>query len=117
MTFSSVHIALTVLRWMARTLGTVLLILIVAFAIGEGVPSPLAMSLRENLLSVALLAMVVGQIVAWRWEGIGGGLILLGFILFAIVNHGVPLNIVFVPWIATGMLYQVCWWRTSRAKV
>lgn len=104
-----------VVRWTARTIGIAILGLIVVFAIGEGIPSPLAMSLRENLLSVALLPMIVGQIVAWRWEGVGGGLILFGFILFAIVNHGVPLNIVFGPLLATGLLYLTCWWRKPKA--
>ena len=117
MVFLSKRIAVTVLRWMARTMGTALLVLIVAVAIGEGVPNPLRGSLTEMLCHVAMLTMIVGQIVAWRWEGIGGGLIVGSFVLFAIVNHGVPFNVVFVPWLVTGMLYQVCWWRTSRAKV
>ena len=60
--------------------------------------------------------MIAGQIAAWKWEGIGGLLILGGFGLFAIVNHGVPLNVVFGPWLATGLLYSACWWlRGQRA--
>jgi hypothetical protein len=47
----------------------------------------------------------------WKWEGIGSLLILGGLALFAIVNHGVPLNMVFGPWLFTGLLYLVCWWR------
>jgi hypothetical protein len=27
------------------------------------------------------------------------------FAFFAIVNHGVPMNIVFAPWLLTGLLY------------
>jgi hypothetical protein len=116
MAFLSERIAVTALRWLARTMGTALLILIVAFAIGEGVPNPLRGSLTEMLCHVAMLTMFVGQIVAWKWEGIGGGLIVGGFFLFIIANHGVRLNAVFVPWPATGMLYQICWWRTLKAK-
>jgi hypothetical protein len=58
--------------------------------------------------------MIVGQVVAWKWVGIGGFLILGGFALFSIVNHGVSLNIVFGPWLVTGLLYLVCWWRTPK---
>lgn len=106
---------IAVVRWTARTIGIALLGLIAAFAIGEGGPNPLTVSLRENLIGVALLTMIVGQIVAWKWEGMGSLLILGGFALFAIVNHGVRLNssfVVYVPWLVTGLLYLICWWRT-----
>mgnify|MGYP000876044226 CR=1 FL=1 len=105
----------TAIRWTARTIGIALLALIAAFAIGEGVPNPLRGSSSEKLCHVAMLAMLVGQIVAWRREGIGGLVILGGFTLFAVVNHGVPLNIVFGPWLLTGVLYLVCWWREPKA--
>jgi hypothetical protein len=101
---------------MARTMGTALVVLVAAFAIGEGVPNPLHGSMAVNLCHLAMLSMLVGQIVAWRWEGVGGPLILGGFVLFAVVNRGVPLNIVFAPWLATGMFYQICWWRTIKAE-
>jgi len=67
-----------------------------------------------NLLSVALLTMVVGLILAWKWEGIGGLLILGGFAAFAIVNHGIRFNVVFGPLLVTGLLYLACWWISSR---
>ncbi len=113
------RLLVTVLRWTARTIGTALLVLIAALAIGEGVPNPLVLSLRENLLGAALWTMVLGQIVAWKWEGIGGLLILGGFALFAIVNPGVRLNqslVVVGAWIATGPMYLLCWWRSGRSE-
>ena len=66
------------------------------------------------LLTIGFQAMIIGQIVAWRWEGIGSLLILGGFALFAIVNHGVPINVVYGPWLVTGLLYLICWWRTPK---
>jgi hypothetical protein len=104
---------LTVLRWTARILGTAILILIATFAIGEGVPNPLATTIREDLLSVALLTMLVGLVAAWRWEGIGGLLILGGLAFFAVVNHGVPLNLVFAPMLVVGLIYLGCGWRRA----
>ena len=103
---------IAIVRWTARIIGIAILGLIVVFAIGEGVPNPLQGSFREHLLGIGILTMLIGQIVAWKWEGIGSVLILGGFALFAIVNHGVPLNIVFGPWLVTGLLYLICWWRT-----
>jgi hypothetical protein len=99
----------TILRWTARILGTLLLVLIAAFAIGEGVPNPLHGSVAENLLTAAFLAMIVGQIAAWKWEGIGGLLIVGSLALFAVVSHGVPLNVIFGPWLLTGLLHLACW--------
>jgi len=96
-------------RWTARTIGTLLLLLIAIFAMGEGMPNPLSLSIRELLLFAAILSMIVGQIAAWKWEGIGGVLILGGFAFFCIVNHGIPLNIVFGPWLLTGLIYLGCW--------
>ena len=66
---------------------------------------------------MGILTMLIGQIVAWRWEGIGGLLILGGFALFAIVNPGVRLNqslVVVGAWLITGLLHGVCWWRTHK---
>jgi hypothetical protein len=115
MPFFNEHLVVTVLRWTARAIGIALLGLIAAFAIGEGMPNPLRGSLPEHLLTIGFQTMLIGQIVAWRWEGIGSLLILGGFALFATVNRGVPLNIVYGPWLVTGLLYSICWWRTSKA--
>ena len=108
---------LTVARWSARVVGTLLLLLIAAFAIGEGVQPNRFFhgSLPENLLAVAMLTMIVGQIAAWKWDGWGGLLILTAFALFAVVNHGVPLNIVFGPWLLTGLLHLACRWLKNKA--
>jgi hypothetical protein len=106
---------LAVVRWTARILGGLLLALIATLAIGEGVPNPTLMSLRENLLGIAFQAMIIGQIVAWKWKGIGSFLILGGFALFAVVNPGFRgMWLVPAPWLATGLLYLVCWWRRTK---
>jgi hypothetical protein len=66
-------------RWGVRGVGLLLLGLILAFAVGEGVPNPFRQPATVNLLSSALLAMVAGLLIAWKWEGIGGCLILGGW--------------------------------------
>lgn len=103
----------TVLRWTARIIGVAIFILIVALAVGEGVPNPLSMSVQEDLIGLAFLTMTVGLLVGWKWEGLGGLLIIGGFGLFAIVNRPFRVNAVIVTWVVTGLLYLVCWWRSS----
>ena len=39
------------------------------------------------------------------YNSVEGGGVLRVFAFFAIVNHGVPMNIVFAPWLLTGLLY------------
>ena len=64
------RLMVTILRWTARTIGIALLGAIAVFIIGEGVPNPLRGSFRENLLGISILTMVIGEVEAWRWEGI-----------------------------------------------
>lgn len=102
------------LRGTARLLGTAILALVVAIAVGEGVPNPLGQPIAVNLLFIALATMVVGLIVAWKWEVVGGLLILGGFAFFAIENHGVKFNLVFGPMLVAGLLYLLGGWLRSR---
>lgn len=105
----------TAARWTARLLGIVILLLIATLAICEGLhPARMFESLGVATLTVALLTMLVGQVVAWKWEGIGGGLIVGSFVFFSVVNHGVSINIVFGPWLLTGVVYVLCWWSSTR---
>jgi len=62
-----------------------------------------------------MLTMIVGQIAAWKLEVVGGLLILGSYALFAVVNHGISLNVVFGPWLLTGVLYLGCWLMKHRA--
>ena len=58
--------------------------------------------------------MLAGQIASWKWEHAGGALILGSYALFAVVNRGFPLNIVFGAWVLTGALYSACGWLKAR---
>lgn len=78
-------------RWAARALGTALLLLVMLLFIGEGLLgedtlNPLALSLPQDLLLLALLVALAGVVVAWRWEAIGAVLILGSVLLFESVN-------------------------------
>jgi hypothetical protein len=66
-------------RWIARLGGSLLLLLVVVIALGEGLPNFLKLTPPELVLQVALLGMMLGIITAWKWEGIGGSLVLAGF--------------------------------------
>ena len=108
-----------ILRWIARIIGSLIALLVVSFgvayAIGGDLPPPLA------FLGLALF--VIGVILAWKWEGIGGGLLLLLSIVFAIVQPNAfwtpneasvgPTPLLIFPIIA--ILFLICWLK-SRTK-
>ena len=105
---------LAIMRWTARVIGCLVVLLVLAIAIGEGVPNPMRQPAVVNASLAALIVMLIGQLLAWKHEGIGGALILLGFASFSIVNHGIELNAAFAPMLLTGLLYSVCAWSTRR---
>ena len=102
------------LRWTARGIGTLIILLIAVLAVGEGVPNPLHQPTVVNLSFVALLVMLAGQVTAWWREGTGGALVLGGMAAFAVANHGVKLNAVFAPMLVTGVFYLLCGWLARR---
>ena len=68
------------------------------------------------MFGTVVLTLLLGLILAWKWEGIGSLLILGGLVLFATADHGILLNIVFAPWLVTGLLYLVCWVGKRRVR-
>ncbi len=103
-------------RWAARTLSAVIALLIVALLITEGV-NPFSYTSHDLILLLSLLAIWVGFIVSWLWEGIGGTMIVGGGISFYLVTlivfgnlpGGWILPVSFIP----GILFLYCWWKTS----
>jgi hypothetical protein len=109
----------SILRWVARVIGSLVALLIVAFGvaytIGGNPPPP--------LVFIAFAILVIGVILAWIWEGIGGGLLLLLSIVFAIVqpnaywtpneNSVGPTPMLIFPIVA--IIFIVCWLK-SRSK-
>jgi len=101
-------------RWTARAIAIPLFALLVLLTMGDGVPNPLTASRRETLFGVVALTMLMGCVLAWRWEGVGGLLILGSLVLFAAADEPFLLNIVLAPWLVMGLLYLVCWMRNGR---
>jgi len=71
-------------RWTARILGTLLVLMIVVIAIGEGMPNPFTQPITVQVGFLALALVMIGILGAWRWELAGGTLSLVGWSLFVI---------------------------------
>lgn len=72
-------------RWIARILGLLIVGLVVIIMIGEGI-NPTKLSGGEMVMSAAFLTALTGMVVLWRWEGIGGALVIGGMLAFYALN-------------------------------
>ena len=117
MTFFSERFIVAVLRWTARVIGIAIFLLIVLLIVLSqifgGIDNPLNMSSREGPVFVAVLVIVLGFVVAWKWEALGSLLIVGGTAFLTIVNYGIQ-PLVFGTLLLSGLLFLYCWWRTPK---
>jgi hypothetical protein len=73
------------LRWFSRITGLLLAGLIVLFAIGNGFNTR-QVTLTTGLMSVAFCAAAAGMLILWRWELIGGMIVLVGMTAFYVIK-------------------------------
>jgi hypothetical protein len=114
-------ILVTTLRWASRIAGSFVVLIVLLFAIGEGFPNPFTLALLEQLQLVSLLAMLVGILIAWRWEGIGGAMLVVGFVTFLAIEsvhrHSLALFSFFDFFLLLGVLNIVVWWSAKHRPV
>jgi hypothetical protein len=96
------------LRWAGRLASLAVIAILVLFMIGEGY-NPLALKPRDLLLAVFFpLGFLLGLILGWRREFLGGVMVLAGLVGFYLVhlalNGGFPKGWAFVFLSAPGIL-------------
>jgi hypothetical protein len=106
-------VSLRVLRWSARVLSLFAVGIVLSFVFGEG--------LNVSKLTARELALVVffpfgvglGMVVAWRWEGLGGGITVASLAAFYIVHYLFssifPGGFAFIALASPGFLFLLCW--------
>jgi hypothetical protein len=110
----------SVIRWIARiwSIPSIVALLLPYFM--EGLYWLQVTSLREVIGHVCFFAVLVGLILAWRWEGWGGGLTTGGTAVFYLTwwLHGkTPRGPFFLLIAAPGFLFLLYWLLTCRVKV
>ena len=110
-------------RWFARILGSIILLLVLLMVIGEVLfmePSPDStgkLGERDIPFMTGMIVMLVGIVVAWFREGIGGLLMIGGFIPFLIDELKSGFNAWFlVIFPIIGLLHFICWWQSRKLK-
>jgi hypothetical protein len=97
-------------RWVARIVGTLMVLVILTLLVGEGPPPLARMTARERLYALGLGVLYLGLIVAWFREGWGGLLSVLGWLFLAVLDKP-PWHLPFTIPAAAGVLHVLCWWK------
>jgi hypothetical protein len=104
-------------RWTARVLSLgyagFMLFFIAAHALSpEGLPPLWRMPRYTQLNALALCLAAFGGMVGWRWEGAAAVAVLLGSVVWLVMNH----SLIWPPGLGflIGLLYAFAWWRAKR---
>jgi hypothetical protein len=76
---------LLTLGWAARLLSVAAVGMVLLIYVGEGF-NPMRLTMRESILMVLFWSAMLGLVVAWRWEVIGGAMNVGGLLLFHVVH-------------------------------
>jgi hypothetical protein len=113
---------LRILRWSARISSLLMIGTVLMFAMGEGMHLSRFTS-RELILSAFFpLGVCLGMALAWRWEGLGGGITAASLAAFYLVDRlfsgGFPRGGALIVLAAPGFVFLLCWWwaRSIRAR-
>ena len=105
------------IRWAARIYGGLLAVLILTIAIGEGffcpgdgLPNPFTQTLPVAIELFGMLAMLIGCILGWKWQGIGAVLVIAGIMTFHVIEKRLWLMGAFPLFDLAGILFLFCWW-------
>ena len=108
---------------MARIYGGLLAVLVLTIAIGEGffypgngLPNPFIQPLPVAIELFGMLAMWVGCILGWKWQGVGGFLTIAGIMTFHVIEKRLWLMGAFPLFDLAGILFLLCWWLKRLQK-
>ena len=96
-----------VCRWLARIIGSLLVVFVVILAMGEGMPNPFTQPAMVQVGFLALALIMTGILAGWRWELAGGVISLAGWCLFVGSVTNFPRGLNWFIWILAmpGFLY------------
>ena len=107
------------IRWVARVLSALLILVMLIFFVGEGLGPPSSASVPLSTADIVQLVLatieLIGLALAWRWEALGGSMTLIAFIIQGIINPRTFLfPLLMIP--LTAILFLSCW-RLGRSLI
>ena len=100
-----------IIRLITRIAGALLILLVIAMTVAEGLPTPSQLTDKELALFAAFILMFIGLIIAYKKEILGGVLTSIGYLFFAFTEMSVNNGPIFPLFFVVGVLYIFCGWR------
>ncbi len=111
------------IRWLTHIIGVALLIVFIKVLQIEFSNLFLLPRLADKIYSIVLLTMMLALIISWKWEGLGGLLLIGSFITMGILIKFFQIDVKYRelftylgPYLITGILYFYCWLKTLQLK-
>lgn len=104
-------------RFSARVLGGLTALLLLFFVIGEGLPAFADLTWDRFLCELGIGGLCGGLVVAIFWQGWGGMIAILGWLLFAIGTRTLPGNPLVTLAAAIAVVHVLSWLRLRAAPV
>ena len=95
-------------RWTARIAGILLVVVLLVFALGEGMPNLLTLPIWDQIAFLGMALVMIGSLLGWRFELAGGIMALAGFFLVFVslfIGKGLALTGFFIALALPGVLY------------
>jgi len=99
----------SIIRWLARFLGVFLFLFFAWFAIEFGIDDPHKMSPQLIKLFSCHMIMMFALILVWRFELLGGLILVFAYSYFSIVNHTFWTNPIYPIFFFIGILHLISW--------
>lgn len=74
-------------RWAGKVLAILLMLVVAAFAVYEGIPNPFLVTAHENVTNGLFALMFLGLYLGLHFERVGGVLVLVSFAGFTAANY------------------------------
>jgi len=106
------------IRWIARVVGSLIFAFVILFILGYTftghAPDFAGMNPKEQIMFTGLFLEMIGILLAWKWEGIGAGLIIVGYAVFQITEGKLFTPPIFPIFLILGVMFGYCWLRGRR---
>lgn len=103
---------LTIIHWIARVLGTLTLAFLLFMVIGQFFGAEeigLGIGSGSDLISLVFfpVSTIIGLVLAYKWEGIGGIITVIGMIGLHIIRPDLASNLIISMFAIPGLLYII----------
>lgn len=100
---------ISIIRWLARFMGVFLFLFFAWFAIEFGIDDPSNMNPQLAKLFYTHMIMMFALVIAWRFELLGGLILVIGYSYFSLINHTFWTNLIYPIFFFIGLLHLISW--------